>query len=108
MRSGRRSSTLWHSWWHVLVPCPIPISKEADILLVDRLLTLYSWIIIIRALISWVSPDPENPLMRVLHGITEPVLAPLRRLVPPEKLAGMDVSPLIAIFLIQVIQHFLY
>lgn len=46
--------------------------------------------------------------MRVLYGITEPVLAPLRRLVPPEKLAGMDVSPLIAIFLIQVIQHFLY
>uniref|UniRef100_A0A7C3QSK1 YggT family protein n=1 Tax=Leptospirillum ferriphilum TaxID=178606 RepID=A0A7C3QSK1_9BACT len=77
-------------------------------LAIDRLLTLYSWIIIIRALISWVSPDPSNPVVRILHQITEPVLAPLRRLVPPEKLAGMDISPLIAIFLIQVIQHFLY
>ena len=90
------------------MPCPTLIPREADILLIDRLLTLSSWIIIIRAVLSWVSPDPSNPLMRVLNGITEPVLAPLRKLVPPEKLAGMDVSPLIAIFLIQVIQHFLY
>ncbi|MHB1605149.1 MAG: YggT family protein [Leptospirales bacterium] len=71
-------------------------------------MTLYSWIIIIRALLSWVSPDPGNPIVRILDMITEPVLAPLRKLVPPEKLAGMDISPLIAIFLIQVIQHFLY
>ncbi|MHB1926873.1 MAG: YggT family protein [Leptospirillum sp.] len=86
-----------------------PQSAGRDpILAIDRLLTLYSWIIIIRALISWVSPDPSNPVVRILHQITEPVLAPLRRLVPPEKLAGMDISPLIAIFLIQVIQHFLY
>ncbi|MCL4461505.1 MAG: YggT family protein [Nitrospirae bacterium] len=55
-----------------------------------------------------MSPDPYNPVVRILHQITEPVLAPIRKLVPPEKLAGMDISPLIAIFLIQVLQHFLY
>ncbi|AKS24833.1 hypothetical protein BOX30_06865 [Leptospirillum ferriphilum] len=84
------------------------LERRIPILLVDRLLTIYSWVIIIRALLSWVAPDPYNPVVRILHQVTEPVLAPIRKLVPPEKLAGMDISPLIAIFLIQVLQHFLY
>jgi len=77
-------------------------------MLLYRLLYLYSWIIIIRALISWVLPDRSHPVVRFLEVLTEPVLAPVRKLVPPEKLGGMDISPLIVIFLIQVLQHFIY
>jgi YggT family protein len=45
----------------------------------DLVLTLYLWIVIIRALLSWVNPDPWNPIVRFLHRATEPVLAPIRR-----------------------------
>jgi len=72
--------------------------------LILSLLQLYTWVIIIRALISWVSPDPYNPIVRTLAVVTEPVLRPLRRLVPPHKLGGVDLSPLIAILLIQFVR----
>ncbi len=62
-------------------------------------LNIYMWVIIIRALISWVSPDPYNPVVQVLTRLTEPVLRPLRKLVPPYKV-GLDFSPLIAILII--------
>jgi len=72
--------------------------------LILSLLQLYTWVIIIRALISWVSPDPYNPIVRTLAVVTEPVLRPLRRLVPPHKVGGVDLSPLIAILLIQFVR----
>lgn len=64
-------------------------------------LRIYFWVILVRALLSWVSPDPYNPIVRALVAVTEPVLAPLRRLVPPRKLGGIDLSPLIALLLIE-------
>ena len=63
----------------------------------DILLTSYKWIIIIRALISWVNPDPYNPIVQFLTRVTEPVLRPLRKLMPPWKMGGLDLSPRIAI-----------
>lgn len=69
------------------------------------LLGLYTWVIIIRALISWVSPDPRNPIVIILHRLTEPVLRPLRRLLPPHKTGNIDVSPILAILLIQLVRH---
>ena len=69
-------------------------------------LTIYMWVIIARAVLSWVSPDPYNPIVRFLIQVTEPLLAWIRRLVPP--IAGLDFSVLIAILLVQiVIQGFL-
>lgn len=65
--------------------------------LVLGLFDVYIWMIIIRALLSWVSPDPYNPIVRFLVLTTEPVLRPLRRLVPPHRLGGLDLSPLLAI-----------
>ncbi len=62
-------------------------------------LNIYKWIIIIRALISWVNPDPYNPIVQALTRLTEPVLRPLRKLAPPYKV-GVDLSPLIAILII--------
>ena len=71
--------------------------------LLFTLLNAYMWVIIIRALVSWVSPDPHNPIVRLLAQVTEPVLRPLRRLVPPYRTGGIDLSPLIAILLIQLL-----
>ena len=75
---------------------------EALATVVDYVLWLYMWIIIVRALISWVNPDPWNPIVRFLERATEPVLYPIRR-----RLAwgiGIDVSPIIAILVILFLQ----
>lgn len=71
---------------------------------VSWLLELYTWVIIVAALISWVSPDPYNPLVRFLRQVTEPVLRPIRRVLAPYQ-AGLDFSPLVAILIIQFAQR---
>jgi YggT family protein len=70
----------------------------------DVVLNIYMWVIIIRALISWVNPDPYNPIVQFLQRITEPVLRPLRRILPTYRL-GLDVSPIIAILIIMFLQY---
>ncbi len=67
-------------------------------------LDIYKWIIIIRALISWVNPDPYNPIVQALTRLTEPVLRPLRKLAPPYKV-GVDLSPLIAVLVILFLDY---
>ena len=69
------------------------------------LIYLYQIVILVRAFISWVGPDPRNPIVIFLHRVTEPVLKPLRKLVPPQKLGGIDISPLIAILLLEVLKN---
>jgi YggT family protein len=66
-------------------------------------LNIYMWVIIIRALLSWVNPDPYNTIVQFLTRITEPVLRPLRKLVPAYRL-GIDLSPLIAILIIYFLE----
>ncbi len=67
------------------------------------LLHIYSFVIIAAALITWVQPNPYNPVVQFLRRVTEPVLAPVRSLVPPEKLGGLDISPLIVLLLIEYV-----
>lgn len=62
----------------------------------DILLSIYMWIVIIGALISWVNPDPYNPIVRMLRGLTGPVFSWLRRRLPLV-IGGMDLSPIIVI-----------
>jgi YggT family protein len=69
-------------------------------------LTLYMWAFIISALLTWVNPDPYNPVVRFLYNITEPVLFRIRRMVPLN-FGGIDLSPMIAIFAIMFLQSFL-
>lgn len=69
----------------------------ADVL--DWILIAYMWIIGIRALISWVNPDPYNPIVQILHKLSEPVLRPIRKHIPIYKL-GLDISPIIAFLII--------
>ena len=71
--------------------------------LIMNLLHIYSFIIIAAALISWVQPNPYNPIVRFLRRVTEPVLRPVRGLVPPEKLGGLDISPLIVLLVIEYV-----
>jgi len=73
---------------------------------INIILTIYMYVIIARAILSWVSPDPYNPIVQMLYKITEPVLNPLRRLIPMGKI-GMDLSPMIAILIIYFLQRFL-
>ncbi len=77
---------------------------NAGATLIDYILTIYVWIIIIRALITWVSPDPGNPVVQMLYRITDPVINPVRRRMP--EFGGMDFSPLIVILAIFFLQNF--
>ncbi|MCK5656752.1 MAG: YggT family protein [Syntrophobacteria bacterium] len=69
-------------------------------------LNLYMWIIIARAVISWVNPDPYNPIVRFLYSITDPVLLAIRRRLPLS-FGGMDFSPIVVILAIIFLQKFL-
>jgi YggT family protein len=71
---------------------------------VNILLTIVYWLILIRALISWFSPDPFNPLVQFLYQMTEPLLQPIRRLLP---MTTIDFSPLIAFVIIFFVKTFL-
>jgi YggT family protein len=74
--------------------------------ILNFLLDIYFWIIIIAALLSWVNPDPYNPIVRLLNRLTEPVLRPIRRLIG-NRLGPIDISPLVVILVITFIQRFL-
>ena len=74
--------------------------------LINFVLSAYIWIIIGRAIISWVNPDPYNPIVRFLYEVTEPVLSRVRRYIPAFA-GGIDFSPMIVILVIIFLQSFL-
>ena len=69
----------------------------------SMILSLVYWMILIRALISWVNPDPYNTIVQFLYRTTEPILEPIRRVLPQ---TGIDVSPIIAFLGIVFLQSF--
>lgn len=73
--------------------------------LIDVVLTVYIWVIIARAVISWVSPDPFNPIVRFLYRVTEPVLRPIRYRLPTVAM-GLDLSPMVVILGIYILQRY--
>ncbi len=70
--------------------------------LADGLLTIYKYILIAAALITWVNPDPYNPIVNFLYKVTEPLLSRIRRMMPA--MGPVDLSPLVAFALIYVVQ----
>ena len=80
-----------------------PVNSLGGILAL--LLNLLSLAIIIRALMSWIAPDPRNPIVKALDAITEPILQPLRQVVP--RMGMIDITPMVAIILLQVIAQLL-
>lgn len=73
----------------------------------NTVLTLYFWIVIISALLTWVNPDPYNPIVRILRNLTEPVFHRVRRWVPFTYMGGIDLSPIVVLLAIQFIKIFL-
>jgi YggT family protein len=74
--------------------------------IIDFLLTVYMWVIIGRAVVSWVNADPYNPIVRFLFEVTEPLLGRIRRMLPVN-MGGLDFSPVILILIIMFLQSFL-
>jgi YggT family protein len=74
--------------------------------ILNMVLTLYLWIIIAQAVLSWVNPDPYNPIVRFINKVTEPVLGRIRSRVPLY-FGGLDFSPMIAIFAILLLTYWL-
>jgi len=81
------------------------ISAVANIL--DVLLNIIYWLVIIRAVISWVNPDPNNVIVQFLNKTTDPILEPIRRRLPLNFRFGIDISPLIVILVIMFLKSFL-
>ena len=75
--------------------------------ILDLTLTALWWLILIRALLSWVNPDPYNQIVLFLYKVTEPILYPIRRRLPAHFRFGIDISPLIAFLLIMFLKYFL-
>ena len=75
-------------------------------MLVSLLLRVYSILILIRVLLSWVSVSPYHPAIRILHQVTDPVIVPLRRLIPPVG-GTVDVSPIVALILLEIVHRVL-
>jgi YggT family protein len=73
----------------------------------DVLLTIFYWLILVRALLSWVSPDPYNPIVQFLYKVTEPLLHPLRKILPFSLRFGIDISPIVAFLVIMFLKSFL-
>lgn len=73
--------------------------------LVNVAFTAYIWIVIGRAIISWVNPDPYNPIVRFLIQATDPVLEKIRRYIPD--MGGLDLSPMLLIFGLIFLQSFI-
>ena len=74
--------------------------------LLDFLLSAYLWIVVGRAVISWVSADAQNPVVRFLYEVTEPLLSRIRKAIPIN-MGGIDFSPMILILAIMFLQSFL-
>ena len=88
---------------------PLAIFLKTLLDTVNLVLNIFLFTIIVQAILSWVNPDPYNPVVGLLHSLTEPALKPFRKLVPP--ISGMDISPIFAIitilFIKQSIHYFL-
>jgi YggT family protein len=80
---------------------------DASASILEVLLSIFYWLLLIRALISWVNPDPFNPIVQFLYKVTEPALAPIRRLLPFSLRFGIDISPIIAFLCILFLKTFL-
>jgi YggT family protein len=75
--------------------------------ILDIVLTILYWLILIRVLISWVNPDPYNPIVQFLYKTTEPILYPIRKILPLDFHFGIDISPIIAFLAIIFLKWFL-
>jgi YggT family protein len=79
---------------------------EAIAQILSMVINIYIWVVIISALITWVNPDPSNPIVQILRRLTEPAYALVRRYIPTT-IGGIDLSPIIIILALQFLDLFL-
>ena len=79
---------------------------EAFGVVVNILLTVAYWLVLVRALISWVNPDPGNMIVQFLYKVTEPILEPIRKRIPLNFRFGLDISPVIVVLVIMFLRSF--
>jgi YggT family protein len=75
--------------------------------IIHYVLNIYMWLIVARAVISWVSPDPYNPIVNFLYQATEPVLYRVRRYIPFWRMGALDITPIIVFIIIIFLDNFL-
>jgi len=75
--------------------------------IIHIILRIYMWIVIIRAILSWVNIPSLYQVSVILYHLTEPVMRPFRRIIPPHKMGGIDITPIIVILLILFVDSFL-
>jgi len=80
-------------------------ATKTNIFAIAGLLDIFIWLIIIRSLLTWVSPDPRNPIVQIIASLTDPILEPFRRIIPP--LGAIDISPMILIFVVYFVKMML-
>ena len=72
--------------------------------IISSLVNIYMWVVIIRVLISWINPDPYNPIVQFLRSVTDPAIEGLRRMLPRFlSSSGLDFTPLVLILLLQIV-----
>jgi YggT family protein len=79
---------------------------EPMLMLLGRLLDLYSLVVLVAVITSWIRLAPDHPVVRITGALTEPLLGPIRRVVPA--LGGMDFSPMLLLFGIQLARRLLF
>jgi YggT family protein len=80
---------------------------QAVAMILNTVLTLYFWLVIIAAVLSWVNPDPYNPIVRFIYNLTEPVFYRVRKWVPFTFIGGIDLSPILVLLAIEFLKIFL-
>ena len=73
--------------------------------ILSMVIKIYIWVVIIAALISWVRPDPYNPIVQILYKLTEPLYAKIRRVIPTI-IGGVDLTPILVILALKFIDLF--
>ena len=82
------------------------IILEAIANLIHNIIFLYTWVIIISAIVSWVNPDPYNPIVQILYKLTEPLYQKIRKLMPTT-ISGIDLTPIIVLLILNFIDYIL-
>jgi len=76
--------------------------------LIDVIFKVINLTLFARILLSWIPHNPYNPIIEVIYNISEPILSPFRNILPPEKLGGLDISPIFAFFVIDFVRGLLF
>jgi YggT family protein len=76
------------------------------VMLLARLIDLYSLVVLLAVILSWIQLDRRNPLAAIVYGLTEPLLAPIRSVLPP--MGGLDFSPMVLLFALQILKGVLF